>query len=123
MGKTNEQIDSSFSIINAGTSIDGNIETTSDIKIEGKLKGNLKTQGKLILSGGGKIFGEIHAKSADIAGSVEGKIIIDEVLSLKASARMESEITTNKLAVEPGAVFTGTCTMGKQSNNVINKKR
>lgn len=112
MAKSNEPDVKSFNIITEGTTITGDINSSEDIKIDGVLKGNLYVKGKLVLTSMGSILGEINASNADISGSIEGKIIVNDLLSLKSSANVISDIVTNKLAVEPGAIFTGTCTMG-----------
>ena len=42
----------------------------------------------------------------------EGVIEVDELLSLKSTAKLQGEISTNKLSIEPGAIFSGNCKMG-----------
>ena len=47
---------------------------------------------------------------------VKAHIKVTELLSLKANAVVSGDILTNKLAIEPGAVFTGACKMGNQGS-------
>ena len=51
-------------------------------------------------------------KDADIAGVLKAKISVSQLLSLKSSAKLNGDIITNKLSIEPGASFTGSCSMG-----------
>ncbi len=51
-------------------------------------------------------------QSSDIEGTVKGKINCQDLLSLKATAKLDGDIITKKLAIEPGAEFTGNCNMG-----------
>ncbi len=95
-----------------GTSIEGQINSKSNIRIDGFLKGTVITQGRLVLGPEGKIEGEIQCNNADIEGTLNGTINVKELLTLKTSAKLQGDITTNKLAIEPGAVFSGTCSMG-----------
>ena len=112
----NIQVDNSvINIIGAGTKITGDIETSGDIRIDGGLKGNLITKGKVVIGTTGNIEGKIVCNNADVSGTIKGEIIIAEVLSLKSSAKIYGNIKTNKLAVEPNAIFTGTCDMGGES--------
>ena len=60
----------------------------------------------------GVIEGEVICQSSDIEGTVIGKINCQDLLSLKATAKLNGDIITKKLAIEPGAVFTGNCSMG-----------
>jgi len=71
----------------------------------------LVTKGKLVVGPSGSITGDIQCKNADISGKIEGKISVSELLTLKASSKFTGDIITGKLAIEPGAIFTGTCSM------------
>lgn len=102
----------SVNMIGAGTSIEGDINSNSDIRIDGTLKGTVNTRGKLVVGPSGSIEGEISCQNADISGNVRGKINVTELLALKATAKLAGEIAVGKLAIEPGADFSGTCSMG-----------
>lgn len=99
-------------IIGSGTSIEGDVVSGGDIRIDGNLKGTLKTRGKLVVGPTGSIEGEIVCGNADVSGTIRGKVNVTELLSLKNSAKINGEITTGKLAIEPGADFSGSCSMG-----------
>ena len=103
---------SSVNIIGAGTKIEGDIVTNGDIRIDGSLTGSINVKGKLVVGPSGSIEGEIICQNADISGVIKGKIGVAELLSLKASAKLTCDIITNKIAVEPGATFSGSCSMG-----------
>jgi len=96
----------------SGTSIEGEIKTDSNIRIDGTVKGTVTAKGRLVVGASGTIDGEIVCENADIEGKITGQISVNGLLSLKATARLECDISTKKLAIEPGAVFTGNCTMG-----------
>lgn len=110
--KTNINSPELLNRIVEGTSIEGQINSKSNIRIDGFLKGTVITQGRLVLGPEGKIEGEIQCINADIEGTLNGTINVKELLTLKNSAKLQGDITTNKLAIEPGAVFSGTCSMG-----------
>jgi len=102
----------SVNLIGSGTIIEGDISTTGDIRIDGSLKGGIKVKGKLVLGISGTIEGDIDCQNGDISGSIKGKVVVSELLSLKESAKVNGDIFTNKIAIEPGAIFTGACNMG-----------
>jgi cytoskeletal protein CcmA (bactofilin family) len=102
----------SVNIIGAGTSIEGDVVSSGDIRIDGNLKGTLKTRGKLVVGPSGSIEGQISCQNADISGNLRGKLVVAELLALKSTAKLNGEITTGKLAIEPGADFSGSCSMG-----------
>jgi cytoskeletal protein CcmA (bactofilin family) len=107
-----EEISNSSNVIGKGTVLEGNIETFGNIRIEGKIVGNVKSKSKIALGSSSHIDGNITAQNADIEGEVKGRIEISDLLVLKATAVVHSDIVTGKLVVEPGAVFNGSCKMG-----------
>jgi len=116
MAKNNEIENNAVNIINAGTDITGDIKSAGDIRIDGSLKGNLNTKGKIVIGQTGKINGEIVCKNSEVSGIIEGKIVVGQLLNLKASSKIFGDIETSKLSIEPGAVFSGTCKMSENDN-------
>jgi cytoskeletal protein CcmA (bactofilin family) len=112
MSKTTIVETPSVNIIGNGTDIVGDINSNGDFRIDGQLKGTIQSTGKVVVGSTGKVEGEIICQNADISGEVKAHLKVYELLSLKASAVVSGDIVTNKLAIEPGAVFTGACTMG-----------
>ena len=112
MAKDNNSETASVNLIGAGTIIVGDVTTNGDIRIDGSLTGSITVKGKMVIGVSGMIDGEAVCQNADISGTVKGKIAVTELLALKASAKLTGDIITNKIAVEPGAVFSGSCSMG-----------
>lgn len=94
-----------------GTFIKGDITSETDFRLDGVLEGNFTSAGKIVIGPTGKVVGDITCKNADIEGKFEGKIEIEDLLMLKASADVSGEVVTGKLSVEPGAAFGATCAM------------
>ena len=113
----------SHNTIAAGTKIVGEIESNSDIRIDGNLKGNLTTKARLIVGETGVIIGDITCKNSVVEGKTEGKIIVSELLTLRATSNVNGDIVTNKLSVEPGAVFSGSCNMNGSASASTNGKK
>jgi cytoskeletal protein CcmA (bactofilin family) len=101
----------SINFLSIGTVIKGDIKTNGDFRIDGILYGSITSKGKVVVGTSGKIEGEIICLNADISGEITAKIVVHELLTLKASAKITGDIVTSKLAIEPGAIFTGTCNM------------
>ena len=98
--------------IGTGTVVNGDISSKGDIRIDGTLKGSVITQGKVVLGEAGVIEGDVSCRDADVSGTIKAKITVSQLLSLKASSKLSGDIITNKLSIEPGASFTGSCSMG-----------
>ncbi|MGE5384228.1 MAG: bactofilin family protein [Omnitrophica WOR_2 bacterium] len=108
----------SANLIQSGTLITGDIESNGNIRIDGTLTGTVTAGGKVILGSTGSVEGEINCINADIEGHVNGTIRVKELLSFKATAVVTGDIIVSKLAIEPGARFTGTCKMDGSSEEV-----
>src|SRR3989337_2859868 len=107
-----EEISNSSNTIGKGTFLEGNVETYGNIRIEGKVTGNVKSKSKVALGPSSVVQGNVTAQNADLEGEVKGRIEVAELLVLKATAVIHGDIVTGKLVVEPGAVFNGPCKMG-----------
>ncbi|GMN07809.1 polymer-forming cytoskeletal protein [Croceitalea sp. MTPC5] len=99
--------------IEKNTVIKGDISSQADFRIDGKLEGNVKTSGKVVIGKDGLIKGKVECVNADIEGNFNGELYVSELLALKSSAKIEGTVNVSKLAVEPGATFNASCTMGK----------
>jgi len=109
---------SNSNIIGKGTTLVGDLETFGNLRIEGKVKGNIKSKSKVAFGQSSEIVGSVLAQNAEIAGHVRGTIEISETLVLRDSAVIDGDIITNKLLVESGAIFNGICKMGVKSKEI-----
>lgn len=105
-----QQDQRAFNLIAAGTDIDGNIVTTGDLRIDGRIAGDVSCTAKLIIGENGMVIGNIHCKSGEVSGAVEGRIIAVENLQLNPTASVKGDIESVHFIVERGAAITGHCT-------------
>ena len=110
-------------IIGNGTIIKGEIESNGDIRIDGKVYGTLKSTGKIVLGQNGTIEGDIYCKQADLSGFVKGKLVVEELTSMKSTSNIEGELNTKQLYIEIGAKFNGKCEMGSADAKKIENKK
>jgi len=108
----NENGSSSINLIGAGTTIEGDIRSNGDIRIDGAVHGQVFSKAKVVIGNTGIIEGDLNCQNADISGTIKGKSTINELLFLKSSSKLNGDIITGKLVVEVGATFTGSCNMG-----------
>lgn len=117
MAKFNETDNTTINLISTGTDIFGDVKSSGDIRIDGTLTGNLNTKGKVVIGPTGKVKGEVICKNSEVAGLIEGRIIVGQLLNLKSSSKINGDIITSKLSIEPGALFTGNCKMSDTDIN------
>ncbi|MDB4089027.1 polymer-forming cytoskeletal protein [Flavobacteriales bacterium] len=112
MAKSNNNIVSdSLNKIVANTQIVGDVDSQTNIRVDGKIKGTLRVKGKLVLGEKGTIEGEIQCESAEIEGTITGNIAVTGLLSLKSTSRIIGDLTTQKLSMETGALHNGLTSM------------
>lgn len=97
--------------LSEGTLITGDVTASGDIRIDGRLDGNLKCDARVIIGSTGYIEGNIMCKQAIIEGELKGEILVDDLISLLDSARVTGTIRANKMAVGAGCVINGLCTI------------
>ena len=102
-----------------GTFVEGTIRSENDIRIDGSVKGTLNCKAKVIIGPTGVFNGEINCQNSMIEGSFQGKLNVKDHLQIQESAKIEGEINTDKLSVQPGAIFNVSCEM---KNEVTGKK-
>ena len=106
--------------INSDTVIEGTIKASGNLRIDGKLTGKLECKGRIVIGASGSVEGEIRCENAEIEGSIKADIVVTELLSLKSTAKVQGDIVTKKLAIEPGASFSGSCSMGGVVKDISN---
>lgn len=99
-------------LIGKGTSLKGDISSSSDLRIDGHIEGNIICQAKVIIGSSGVVEGDIQGNQADIVGEVIGTIRVKELLQLRGECIVNGNIFAGKLHVEPTATFNGQCHMG-----------
>ena len=113
-----EELSNSSNIIGKGTIVNGSIETFGNLRVEGKVIGDIKTKSKAAFGNSSKVEGSVLAQNAEVAGHITGTIEVTELLVLKTPASIDGDIITNKLLVESGASFNGKCKMGVKSKEI-----
>ena len=103
---------SSATLISAGTILNGDIISETDLRIDGTIKGNIKCSSKIIIGSTGFVDGNIEGANADITGKVKGNIVVKEFLQLRGECNVTGNLSAAKLQIDPTATFNGQCQMG-----------
>lgn len=105
--------------VGKGVIFNGDLETSGNVRIDGYIVGNVKSKSRVVLGDTAKIFGELLAQNAEIAGEIKGRLLVNDILSLKATSVIEGDIRCNKLIVESGAVINGSTQMGNFAQEIV----
>jgi cytoskeletal protein CcmA (bactofilin family) len=109
--------------IGVGTTIEGNIKTEGDIRIDGKVIGNINSKGRLVTGPQSQIEGDIICVNGNIDGNVKGNVIVSDVLRVTKSANIDGNVTVKKLIVDEGAMIQAKIVMSNttSASNVTNQ--
>lgn len=114
--KTAEQINAKISsVIGSDMVVEGDIRAKEAVRVEGKVTGDVETEGALIISAGGAVKGNVKGSSIIIGGSVEGDLTSGGRTEVASTGKVIGNIRTKSLIVDENAVFQGQCIMNAES--------
>ena len=99
-------------VLSSDVEIKGTVKFTNDLVVDGKIEGEVNSEGNLTVGENARIKAEIKTATVVIYGKVHGNIIGSERVELKASAEVVGDIKTKTLSIEAGAIFVGKSTVG-----------
>ena len=112
MAKMDQQINiNAVSRIANGTKFNGEIESPTDLRIDGVFMGKIDCKGRVVIGEGANVNAQIKCENLDLYGNVSGNLTVHNVLSLMEGCNLTGDIQVKKLVVELGAVFNGNCKM------------
>ena len=92
--------------------IKGTVKFTNDLVVDGKIEGEISSDGNLTVGENARIKAEIKTATVIVYGKVHGNITAADRVELKASAEVVGDIKAKSLAIEAGAIFVGKSTVG-----------
>ncbi len=98
---------SSKNVLNSDVEIKGNIKFSGELTLDGKLDGEIHTDGALNLGDSAVINGNINAHSVVVRGKVHGNINAKEKIEIKSKAELFGDIRASKLVIEEGVTYVG----------------
>ena len=93
------------------TEFEGKFSFAGSVRIDGKLSGEIYSNGTLIVGESAVIKSQIHVADMIISGEVHGDIFAENKIELNVPGKLFGNIQTPKLVIEEGAVFEGNCKM------------
>ena len=95
------------SLISSEVEILGTIKTSGSIQIEGRVEGEILSQGDVSIGKSGSVKGNLRVNSVTLSGTVQGNIEAKDRIALKSTARLLGDIKSKRLSVEDGVTFVG----------------
>jgi cytoskeletal protein CcmA (bactofilin family) len=99
-------------VLSSDVEIKGSVKFTNDLVIDGKIEGNISSEGNLTIGENARIKAEISTSTIIVYGKVHGNLTAADRVELKASAEVVGDIKAKTLSIEAGAIFVGKSTVG-----------
>src|SRR5882757_7753108 len=93
--------------LSSGVEIEGSITFQKELLIDGKVQGQINSDGVLTIGENADIRGEIKTKSITVYGKVQGNITVGERCELKSRCTLQGDLKAARLVIEEGATFIG----------------
>lgn len=106
---------SSKNILSSDVEIRGKLRFAKDLIVDGRIEGEVNSEGDLTVGENAQIVGDIKTRTVVVFGKVKGNITVTDRCELKQNAELDGDVAASKLAIEEGAVFMGSSTVGKPS--------
>ncbi len=104
-------------ILSTDVEIKGNVKFTNDLVVDGKIEGEINSDGNLTIGENARIRAEIKTATIVVYGKVHGNLTATDRIELKASAEVVGDIKTKTLSIEAGAIFVGKSTVGTPASS------
>jgi len=109
--KNNSSSSVDVSILSSGVKIEGKIYSEGNMRIDGKVFGDVTVNGNLTLGDSSEVEGDVRAMNVTLSGNVKGLVEANEKVILEANSSLEGELTAKILVIEEGAKFDGKSNM------------
>jgi cytoskeletal protein CcmA (bactofilin family) len=94
-------------VLSSDVEIKGSIKFQKELLIDGKVEGEINSDGVLTIGENADIRGEIKTKSITVYGKVHGNITVAERCELKSKCTLQGDLKAARLVIEDGATFIG----------------
>src|SRR6202051_655934 len=94
-------------ILSSDVEIKGSIKFQKELLIDGRVEGEIHSEGVLTIGENADIRGEIKTKSITVYGKVQGNITVGERCELKSRCTLQGDLKAARLVIEEGATFIG----------------
>lgn len=103
--------------LDSGSHLHGELRFEASFRVDGKLTGEVESEGDLIVGESGVIEGNLRVGQAFISGTVRGTVRALRKIQIAPSGKVYAELETPSLVIEDGATFEGQCVMNRESRN------
>lgn len=108
-------LDKIESVIGPSLVVKGDIQSSGTLRVDGTVEGTISAKGLVVVAQDGVVKADVTADHIVIGGSIRGNITARKKVEILATGKLHGGVTTTAFGfiVQEGAIFDGSCTMGK----------
>lgn len=126
MFKKNEQDASPATfdtILSESCTVNGTVTEKNSLRIDGKIIGDVESEGMVTIGKSGKVHGNITARIVHLSGSVEGNIQTYSSLRITSEGRLSGDVQTETFIIDENGFFDGSSKMTSQGTKRKEKQK
>ncbi len=109
-----KKADNIVSLLGKGAEMTGEISFTNRLRVEGTIKGKVRSDATLDIDSGGLVEAEVHVRNISINGEFRGIIRASDRVEIHKDGKVVGDIYSPCLIIDAGAIFDGRCNMSEE---------
>ena len=105
----------STSMLSKEVKLEGEIQGSENLQVEGRFKGTIKLAGDLYVGPTGVVDADIEADNVVVHGQINGNVLARKQLQIQASGKLVGDCTAQSIDIKEGALFEGRSKMIRPS--------
>ncbi|MEW6243809.1 MAG: polymer-forming cytoskeletal protein [Bacillota bacterium] len=102
-------------IVGKDAELRGTIISSSGVRIDGKVNGEIESSGDLVIGQGATVEASVKARHVTVAGTLRGNVTAEGKLEITQTGKLFGDVKVGALVVIEGATFQGTSSMVRES--------
>jgi cytoskeletal protein CcmA (bactofilin family) len=119
--KKSQNQDTINAFLGKDTEFEGKLTFSGAVRIDGRFKGEILTDGTLIVGETALLECDIQTTNINVCGEVRGNIVARNRIEIHAPGRVFGNISAPVVTLEEGVIFEGTCRMQKKAEEEDSK--
>ena len=115
--------DDELTLLDRDITLVGDIVSEGNIRLRGRIEGNVLTSGTVVIEPRASVKGEITAENLIVEGSIEGKVVVARKFELRPSGRMRGDIRASVVAIAEEAFLQGRVLSTEKISTNVQKRR
>jgi cytoskeletal protein CcmA (bactofilin family) len=115
--KKGKETDEIVSLLGEGVELNGEISFTNGLRVDGVVKGKVRSEAALVIGRAGKVDAEVNVKKISISGEFHGVIRASDRVEIYKDGKVYGDIFSPCLIIEAGAIFEGRCNMSERRSS------